>query len=309
MSLRLALFNIALRFSVKRRLARLQTPAEMRRLFEDQARHMLRGPEAAHVSAERIPRPGPEPAERWIDARWCSAGRPDRHRAILYLHGGAFIAGSMQTHWRLAAALGETAAARVLLPEYRLAPEHPLPAATEDALAAYRFLLSKGLRAERIALAGDSAGGGLCFLLAARLEREGLPRPAAIVAFSPWTDLGCSGESIQRNARRDPMLPATRILEASAMARGPHAADDPEVSAVHAGLAAPPPTLIFAGRDEILVDDARTMARSLTAAGGDVRLEIWPRVPHGWPIFQGWIPQAQATLEIAGAYIARLTPG
>jgi len=307
MSIRLALFNLGLRFSVKRPLSRIETPEEMRALFERQAEKMLRGPEDAHRLAERIPR-GPEGSDaRWFDAAWCSAGRPDRHRAVLYLHGGAFIAGSVGTHWRLAAALGKAAQARVLVPEYRLAPEFPLPAATEDALAAYRFMLDRGLDPNRIALAGDSAGGGLCFLLAARIERAGLPRPAAIVAFSPWTDLTCSGESIERNARRDPMLPAGRVLEASAMARGALAADDPEISALRAEIAVPPPSLIFAGSDEILVDDARAMARALAAKGGDVRLEIWPRVPHGWPIFQGWIPQAEATLAVAGDYIARLT--
>lgn len=311
MSLRLILFNLALRVTMKRKLARLSTPEEMRALFEQQAAHLLCGPRGAQVIAERIPRDtdAADPGGRWIEALWCSAGRPDRHRVILYLHGGAFIAGSSATHWRLAAALGRAGGARVLVPDYRLAPEHPLPAATDDALTAYRFLLGRGIAPGRIALAGDSAGGGLAFLLAARIEREGLPPPAAIVAFSPWTDLGCTGESLARNARRDPMLPAGRVREASALARGPRPGDDPEVSALHAPLKAPPPSLIFAGRDEILVDDARGMARALGQSGGDVRLEIWPRVPHGWPLFYGWIPEAKSALALAGAFVARHTPG
>lgn len=311
MSLRLRLVNLALRVTVKRKLARLATPPEMRALFERQAAHWLRGPADAHVIAERIPR-DPDAAGAqggWIGALWCAAGRPDRHRVILYLHGGAFIAGSSATHWRLAAALGQAAGARVLVPDYRLAPEHPLPAATDDALAAYRFLLGRGIAPGRIALAGDSAGGGLAFLLASRIEREGLPPPAAIVGFSPWTDLGCTGESLVRNARRDPMLPASRVREASQLARGPRPPDDAEASALHAPLAAPPPCLIFAGRDEILVDDARAMARVLGQAGGDVRLEIWPRVPHGWPLFVGWLPEAASALALAGTFIARHTPG
>jgi acetyl esterase/lipase len=302
MSIRLAALNLCLRIATKRRLARISDPAEMRELLDRQAARLLFAPSDAHLVEDRIARR--DGAGR-IDALWCSAGQPDRRRVILYLHGGAFIAGSPATHRGLAAALGGAAGARALVPDYRLAPEHPLPAATEDALDVYRDLLRRGIAPGRIALAGDSAGGGLAFLLAARIAAEGLPAPAAIVAFSPWCDLAARGESIVANASRDPMLPAQRMAHAADMVRGSRAADDGALSAVEADWPrTPPPSLIFVGRDEILLDDAKAMARKLAEAGGSVRLEVWPRVPHGWPIFLRWIPHAEEAVEMAGAFIA-----
>ena len=307
MSTRLTLVNLGLRLWVKRRLARIEDPAHMRAMMERQASHLLTPPPDAHFNRDRIARGDSTNGGRpeMMKALWASGGRPDRRRVILYLHGGAYLAGSPDTHRALGAALGIAAGARVLLPDYRLAPENPLPAAAEDAMTAYRSLLAKGIEPGALAIGGDSAGGGLTFLLLAEIQRLGLPQPAAVVAFSPWVDLTCKAPSIRKNALRDPMLPANRIDYVSALCRDGRAAADPHISPLFAPFTAPPPTMILASRDEILADDARHMAAHLAAAGGDVRLEIWPRVPHGWPVLHGWLPQAADAIEASGRFIAK----
>lgn len=305
MSLRLRLLNLILRLGVKTALNRVRTPQAMREGFERVAARFFIAPEDANFVPDTIRRDGAHGNGGLIGAVWASRGRPDRHRVILYLHGGAYLSGSPRTHRHLAAWLGGATGARVLLPDYRLAPEHPFPAAVEDAVAAYRHLLGAGYESRHIALAGDSAGGGLVFALMQRIGALGLPRPACAAAFSPWTDLTLGGASLHRNARRDVMLPVRRAPEVVRFYLGGAPATDPLASPALGTYRDPPPVLILASAAEALCDDAVAMAHRLREAGGDVTLEIWKDMPHAWPYFAGYLPAARQSIARTGRFIAR----
>jgi acetyl esterase/lipase len=255
-----------------------------------------------------LPHPPAEVANLPVDVGGLKAARistpatqKDRH--ILFLHGGGFILGSSSQYrhftWRLAAA----ARAQVLAPDYRLAPEHPFPAAADDAVTAYQWLLANGADPKRLAVVGDSAGGGLTFSLLLRLRDEGLPLPAAAVALSPWTDLALTGASLTRNEAADPMVSveqARQIVDhylAGADPRSPYA------SPLYGDLTGLPPSLIQVGSDEVLRDDATRMADRLRSAGCRAELEIWPRMPHAWQLFAPLIPEAGRAIERIGAFV------
>jgi acetyl esterase/lipase len=229
------------------------------------------------------------------------ASRPDRH--ILYLHGGGYVCGSPSLYrdllWRFASA----GAARVAAISYRLAPEHPFPAAIDDALAAWNGLIAKGADPARTVLMGDSAGGGLALALALRLRDAGATQPAAVVAMSPWTDLALGGESLRTNAAADPMLNAGDV---PALARLYLAGADPRnayASPLYGDPAGLPPSLIQVGSDEILRDDSVRMAERLQAAGCTVELEVWRRMPHVWQSFASVMPEARRAIARIGAFV------
>ncbi|MFP4451296.1 MAG: alpha/beta hydrolase [Rhodosalinus sp.] len=291
MSLRLAAMNAALRAVAKPALARTGTPERARRDFERIA-PLLRGP--AHL--REIRRPGPPPLG------WLSAGPVPAGRAILWFHGGAYVAGSLRTHRGMLGRLSRLARTEVCAPEYRLAPEAPFPAAFEDACAAWGLLRAQGLAPGDIVLGGDSAGGGLALALLSRLLEEG-ERPRAAVLFSPWVDLTLSGASLRENARADPLLPVERIEELVDIVAPEADRRDPRLSPLFAPFRAPPPVLIQASRTEILRDDARRMATRLRAADGRVHLDLWPDTPHVWQILDGWVPEARAALARAGDFV------
>ena len=270
--------------------------------------------EAIRQRLERIKPFIPGPPKGTITARLDAGGvrsvrvaalasHPDRH--ILYLHGGGYAYGSPSHYrdflWRIAAATS----ARVLCIGYRLAPEHPFPAALEDATRAYRWLLREGAAPSRVAVMGDSAGGGLVFATLLRLRDESVALPAAAVAFSPWTDLALTGESFRINADVDPMLSAP---QATAFARLYLAGADPKnpyASPLYGDVAGLPPALIQVGSDEILRDDAVRLADKLRIAGCSVEIEIWPRMPHVWQLFARLVPEARRAVERAGAFVQR----
>lgn len=299
MSWRLPIVNLTLRLTIKWPLSWLRKPEQARRLFDATARMFFHPPEGANFTPSEIP-------ARWgrMPAVWASCGRPDRRRVILYLHGGAYIMGSPATHRHLGAVLAREACARVLLPDYRLAPEHPFPAAVEDAVDAYRHLLDAGYAPAEIAVAGDSAGGGLSFALLLALQAEGLPRPAAVVGFSPWCDMTMTRPSIRRNARREVMIPVSRWADVLGFLHQGTDPADPLASPALGRFVDPPPAMITASRSEALADDATAMAETLRAAGGDVRLEFSARTPHAWPVLAGRLPEANRTLARAGRFIA-----
>jgi acetyl esterase/lipase len=232
------------------------------------------------------------------------SSRPDRH--VLYLHGGGYVTGSAAVYrnftWRIAAATR----ARVLVIDYRLAPEHPFPAALDDAFAACRWLLGGKAAPRRTTIMGDSAGGGLALALLLKLRDSGHEPPAAAVALSPWTDLAMTGPSLVRNARADPMLPVSdaRLFAASYLA----GADPrhPYASPLYGNPAGLPPTLIHAGSDEILRDDAVRMAEKMHAARCRVEIEVWPRMPHVWHLFAPVLPEANAAIARVGAFVDRM---
>jgi acetyl esterase/lipase len=238
------------------------------------------------VAAERILPPG--------------AGG-ERH--LLYLHGGGFIAGSPAIYrplaWRIACATG----AALLSPDYRLAPEHPFPAALDDAAIAYEWLLGQGIAPGRIGICGDSAGGGLAFSLLLRLRDTGRPLPGAIAALSPWTDLALSGASLRANAAADPMLDAAELPGVAAAYLAGADPRQPWASPLYGEFGGLPPALIQVGDDEILHDDAVRLAARLEAAGGAVRLEIWPRMPHVWHLFAPLVPEARRAIRRVGGFL------
>jgi acetyl esterase/lipase len=222
---------------------------------------------------------------------------------LLWLHGGAYCLGSCRTHAALAAALARRAGGlAAVLPDYRLAPEHRFPAALEDARTAFAGLLAEGWAPERVVLGGDSAGGGLVFALLHVLRAEGAAMPACALAFSPWVDLTLAGRSAV-DPRRDAFLPAHRFPEVrDAYLAGADPAD-PRASPHLGAFAGAPPVLIQASRAELLADDARAMAATLARDRVAVRLDLWDDVPHVWQIFHGLLPEADAALDEAAAFV------
>lgn len=166
-------------------------------------------------------------------------------------------------------------------------------------------MLERGYEASDIVIGGDSAGGGLTFALALSLAEAGEPMPAALVALSPWTDLTGSGASLIVNAKRDAMLPADRLGEVAEMYHGAHDPRDPRISPVFATWTNPPPALIVASKDEILTDDSVRLAEALRAGGGDVMLDLWPRMPHAFPMLAGLLKAGDRSIETIGAFIRR----
>jgi epsilon-lactone hydrolase len=230
---------------------------------------------------------------------------PGRH--ILFLHGGAYIAGSALIYrhvtWRFAMA----AEARLAAIDYRLAPEHPFPAALDDAAAAWHSLLAGGAQPRHCVVMGDSAGGGLALALALRLRDRGEPLPAAIVALSPWTDLAITGPSCRRNAAFDPVLNSGDLNMLAAQYLGRADPHNPYVSPLYGDPRGLPPTLFQVGSDEILRDDSERMAERMREAGCEVTLEIWPRMPHVWHGFAPVVPEARRAIVRVGDYIRRWT--
>lgn len=305
MSTRQHILNLLLRLIVKTNLARMKRPQDLRRQLERDAVRHFHVPDSASFIRDVIRPKGGQQNGSAVDALWASCRNPDRRKVILYFHGGAFIAGSSQTHRHLGAALADATGVRAFLPDYRLAPEDPFPAAVDDALVAYLHLLDAGYEPAEIALGGDSAGGGLAFALLLKLAQVELPQPAAIVAFSPWADMTGQSESLRRNAQRDVMLPVRRMHEVVDFYLASHDRADPLASPALAEWKAPPPALILASRSEILVDDARKLAQALREGGGSVQLELWRGLPHAWPIFAGRLPEADQAITSAGAFLAR----
>jgi epsilon-lactone hydrolase len=228
-------------------------------------------------------------------------------RSMLYLHGGGHVTGTPVLYrdfiWRLAAA----ARAQVFIIDFRLAPEHPFPAALEDAVKAYRALVAEGTDPRQMAVVGESSGGGLALALLLKLRDEGSRLPAAAVALSPWTDLALTGPSLRLNADADAMI---RSEEAPRLARYYLAGADPRTpyaSPLYGDPTGLPPTLIQVGSDEVLLDDSVRMAERMRAAGCQVELEIWPRMPHAWHLWARLVPEARAAIERLGAFVQSKT--
>ena len=221
---------------------------------------------------------------------------------ILYIHGGGYVSCSPATHRPVTAALARLTRRRVFSVDYRLAPEHPFPAATDDAFAAYRWLSGRG-DAALLVLAGDSAGGGLVLGTMVRARDAGLPLPAAAVCFSPWTDLSGGGDSVQSNEGRCPMFVRKNIADFADVYLGGTPANDPRASPAFADLSGLPPTLIQVGADELLLDDSRRVHDRMLEAGSPSRLEIFDGVCHGWQMLTGFLPEANTALEQAAGFI------
>uniref|UniRef100_UPI003F9C81A2 alpha/beta hydrolase n=1 Tax=Rhodoblastus sp. TaxID=1962975 RepID=UPI003F9C81A2 len=220
--------------------------------------------------------------------------------AVLFLHGGAFILGSPRSHRSISGRLARLTGADVFVPDYRLAPEHPYPAALDDALACYRALLDKGYAPERIAVAGDSAGGGLALSLCLRLRAERLPQPACVALISPWVDLTLTRLAPIAN---DALLrPAWLAQGAAAYLQG-RSAEDPLVSPLSADLAGLPPVMIESACEEILRDDSRRLAGALEACDVQVAHIEFPHMWHDFQLYAGIVPEATLAVEELGRFI------
>ncbi|MDO4732341.1 MAG: alpha/beta hydrolase [Bacillota bacterium] len=219
---------------------------------------------------------------------------PEDPRIVLYLHGGGYVAGSIKYAKGFAGVLAVKANLRVLCIAYRLAPENPFPAALEDSLAAYEYLLEQGYAPENISLIGESAGGGLLFSLCLLLKSLGRPMPGRLVALSPWTDLSLSGESYQTKRKEDPCL-SIKEIEGFVHAYCPQNPRDPLASPLFGELSGLPFCRIYVGEDELLLDDSRLMAEKLCLAGVDCRLKVEPGLWHAYVLYG--VPEANTALE------------
>lgn len=238
-----------------------------------------------------------------VAAEWSLAPGSDPSKVLLFFHGGGYCSGSIVSHRGMVTEAGRAARARTLAVGYRLAPEHPFPAAIEDARSAYRFLLDQGVAPSKIAIAGDSAGGGLTLALMTRVRdaREQLPACAWLV--SPWVDLQMTGASLAEKAVTDPLISKSYLEElASAYLAGADPAN-PLVSPLNADLAGLPPLLVQVGSAETLLDDAVRIARRAGAADVRVNLEIWPHMIHAWHLWAAQLEAGRRAIASAGAFI------
>jgi len=239
-----------------------------------------------------------------VPGLWIEPAGAAKDRAVLYLHGGGYVVLSARSHVRLAAGIAVSAGCPVLSLDYRLAPEHPHPAAVEDALAGYRWLLERGLAPGRIAISGDSAGGGLTVatLLAAR--DAALPQPVAAVPLSPWVDLEGTGESMRTKADTDLIVGLPGLSSMADAFIGSGSKRDPLAAPIHADLRGLAPLYIQVGGDETLLDDSTRLAARAAHAGVDVRLDVFPEMQHVFQTSLGQMPEADDAVARIGAYLS-----
>ena len=253
-------------------------------------------PIAARVSVQKDTIAG-------LRAEWLTPeGAPD-DRLLLYWHGGAYVMGSCASHRPCVSHIAREAGVKALVPEYRLAPEHPFPAAVEDTVSLYRALLEKGYEPANIAVAGDSAGGGLAVAMLLSLRDAGDPLPGAVGLLSPWLDLTGTGESMTSRKDQDPWFNPEDLPHVTK-----HYCDDAEltqplVSPVFADASGLPPTLIQVGDDELLLSDSERFAANMRASGGQVEIDVWPGMWHVWQMFIGLMPESRQAVEKLGEFI------
>lgn len=242
-----------------------------------------------------------------IPGWWCRPAEVEAGTAILYLHGGAYVVGSAKAYRHFGGQIAARAGAPTFVADYGLAPERPFPVAVDNAEAAYRALADTGV--SRLAIVGDSAGGGLALVVASgmtRAARDGVvPRPVATVALSPWTDLALTGESILNRADADPLLTADALYAARERYLGQHDPRDPLASPLYGDLAGLPPTMLHVGEDEILLDDARRYAERLGAAGSAGELRVWKGMVHVFPANLALLRAAREATDDIGTFLRR----
>ena len=243
-----------------------------------------------------------------VPAEWIAAPGAREDRVILYLHGGGYVIGSINSHRELASRISRESQARALSIDYRLAPENPFPAGLEDATAAYRWLLSTGVEPTRVVVAGDSAGGGLTLATLLALRDAGAPLPAAGVCLSPWTDLEGTGDSAKPGAVDDPMVQLEGLVTMGRHYLGGADPRDPLAAPLYADYTGLPPLLIQVGTREILLDDATRVAERAKQCSVDVTLEPWEGLIHVWHAFGPTVPESQEAVARIGEFIRKHAP-
>jgi acetyl esterase/lipase len=239
----------------------------------------------------------------WIEPDTDRAADPTDGRVVLYLHGGGYYFHSPQTYRSLTFALAKGSSSRVFALDYRLAPENVFPAALDDAVACYRRLMMDGVAAQKLIVAGDSAGGGLALATLVSLRDHGDPLPAAAVLFSPWTDLAATGATLETNNDSDPMFIGADIGKAARHYLGTMPATHPLISPLYANLAELPALFVQASTSEVLLDDSRRLIEKARADGVVTLFKAWPDLPHVWHLFNPVLPEARAALREVSAFI------
>lgn len=299
MSLRLKLVNFVLRNFERRALRKASGPEEIRRRMRVMTSVFFRPPIGTSIRAEILSH-----HENRVGSLKIGEGTGG---VLLYLHGGAYVFGSAHTHRKLVAKLAADNGLTAYSVSYRRAPEHPFPAAIDDAFTAYQALLDKGIAPRKIIVAGDSAGGGLALALLHRILDKSLPKPRNLIAFSPFTDQTLTSDSLVENAECEAMLPVERIEEMRAMyLAGGY--ENPLASPLFGAFTGAPPVFLCVGTTEILRDDTILMAKKLRASGVDVTIDIGENLPHVWPFFHGFLPEANATLKRVQAFLSHPSP-
>jgi acetyl esterase/lipase len=238
-----------------------------------------------------------------VPSEWTTTPGADRDSVVLYLHGGGYVIGSLDSHRHLVSEIGRACAGRTLAIDYRMGPEHPFPAAVHDALAAYRFLLDSGIRPGRICIAGDSAGGGLVVAAMLAIRDAELPQPGCGWCISPWVDLACTGASLQDNAARDPNVQKPGVLEFAGLYLGGADPRSPLASPIYGDLRGLPPLLIQVGSVETLLDDAIGLARAAALADVSVDLQIWPEMIHVWHLYHPQLTAGRGAIAVGGVFV------
>ncbi|MEH7180339.1 alpha/beta hydrolase [Neobacillus vireti] len=269
---------------------------ESRKIIDTFARKFSKLPKNSNVDPIKI---------NGIYAEWISNNQTKEGKVILYLHGGGYSYCSADTHRSLAARIMIEAGVKVLLPEYRLAPEHPFPAAIEDTITIYRWLLNQGYSSSNIIFAGDSAGGGLTVAATLVLRDQYEPLPAALVCLSPWVDLTSSGDSYRKNSEKDPYLRCDLVQKTAQLYAADESLDNCFISPIFADLCGCPPMFIQAGSIEILLSDAQLLADKARQAGVDVHFKVWDGMWHVWQI-SNRLPEAKKATREIGQFIRKI---
>jgi len=238
-----------------------------------------------------------------VRAEWTSTPQDDRDAALLYVHGGGYVIGSLDSHRHMVSEAGRATKAWALALDYRLAPEHPFPAAVEDAVSGYRYLLSRGIRPGRIAIAGDSAGGGLVVAAMLAILEAGMAQPACGWCISPWVDMEGIGESMSTKAEADPTVQRAGLLELAGLYLNGADPRSPLAAPIYADLRGLAPLLIQVGAAETLLDDAIRLAKIAGAADVRVDLQVWPEMVHVWHLFHPELKAGLRAIEAGGAYV------
>jgi len=238
-----------------------------------------------------------------VKAEWTATPKDARDAALLYLHGGGYVIGSLDSHRHLAAEAGRAAGIAALALDYRLAPEHPFPAAVDDALASFRFLLGRGISPGRVALAGDSAGGGLVVAAMLAIREAGLPQPGCGWCISPWVDMEAIGETMSSKAAADPTVQRAGLLDMAKMYLSGADPRSPLAAPIYGDLSGLAPLMIQVGACETLLDDALRLAKIGGAADVRVDLQIWPEMIHVWHLFHPELKAGRQAIEAGGAYV------
>ena len=259
-------------------------------------------PTAGDIVTEKVTANG-------VLAEWTQAPGADKSRAVLYVHGGGYVIGSLDSHRHVASEIARDTGGRTLALHYRLAPEHPFPAPIEDTLAGYRYLLAQGLKPENIAIAGDSAGGGLVVAALVAIRDAGLPQPACGWCISPWVDMEGIGGTMTSLAGVDPMVQKEPLLDMARMYLGGADPRSPLAAPLYANLRGIAPLLIQVGAAETLLDDATRLASVAGAADVPVTLEVWPEMIHVWHLFHPRLSAGRRAVSVGARYVRATMDG